>query len=77
MCSSYRPVSAGFFPLEGHSGREIVRFSRDHNSDLIVMATHGHTGLRHTLLGGTTEKVIAGAKCPVLVVKDRGEPLDA
>jgi len=68
-------VSAGSFVLEGHPGHEIVRFSRDHGSDLIVMATHGLTGIKHFLLGGTAEKVIAGAECPVLVVKTSGRSL--
>ena len=68
-------VSVGFVLLEGHPGHEIVRFSRDHGSDLIVMATHGLTGIKHFLLGGTTEKVIAGAECPVLVVKTSGRSL--
>jgi nucleotide-binding universal stress UspA family protein len=66
---------AGFFALEGHPGREIVRFSRDHGSGLIVMATHGLTGIKHFLLGGIAEKVIAGAECPVLVVKASGRSL--
>jgi nucleotide-binding universal stress UspA family protein len=61
--------------LEGHPGHEIVRFSRDRESDLIVMATHGLTGIKHLLMGSTTEKVLAGAECPVLVVKASGKSL--
>lgn len=37
--------------------------------DLIVMATHGHSGLEHALLGSITEKVLRKAHCPVLVVR--------
>ena len=37
--------------------------------DLIVMGTHGHTGLRHRLFGGLTEEVVRLARCPVMVVK--------
>jgi nucleotide-binding universal stress UspA family protein len=62
-----------FHALEGHPWREIVRFSRDHDSDLIVMATHGLSGIKHILLGSTAEKVIGAAECPVLVVKGLGE----
>ena len=68
-------VSAGFLTLEGNPGHEIVRFSKDHGTDLIVMATHGLTGIKHFLLGGTAEKVIAGAECPVLVVNASGRSL--
>jgi nucleotide-binding universal stress UspA family protein len=38
-------------------------------ADMIVMATHGHTGLKHLMLGSTAEKVVRHSKCPVLTVK--------
>jgi nucleotide-binding universal stress UspA family protein len=46
--------------------------------DLIVMGTHGHSGLAHWLLGGTTEKVVRRARCPVLTVHgvDRSVPAE-
>jgi nucleotide-binding universal stress UspA family protein len=62
-------VSTGCSVVEGHPGREIVRFIRDFDVDLVVMATHGRRGIKDFLLGSTTEKVVAGADCPVLVVK--------
>ena len=37
--------------------------------DLIVIATHGYTGVKHMLLGSTTEQVVRMAKCPVLTVR--------
>ncbi|MGH2569024.1 MAG: universal stress protein, partial [Bacteroidota bacterium] len=37
--------------------------------DLIIIATHGHTGMEHILFGSTAEKVVRGAPCPVLVVR--------
>jgi len=61
--------------LEGHPGREIVRFARDREVDLIVICTHGLSGIRHFLLGSTTEQVVAGADCPVLVTKAAGRSL--
>jgi nucleotide-binding universal stress UspA family protein len=48
---------------------EIVRFAKDKNVDLIVMGTHGHTGLAHVLLGSVAEKVVRRAPCPVLTVR--------
>lgn len=48
---------------------EIVRTAEDEEADLIVMATHGRTGLRHVLMGSTAEKVIRYAECPVLTIK--------
>ncbi|MFQ5742703.1 MAG: universal stress protein [Acidobacteriota bacterium] len=49
---------------------QIVRTAEEAEADLIVMATHGRTGLKHVLLGSTTEKVIRLARCPVLTVKN-------
>ncbi len=48
---------------------EIVRYARSVNADLIVMATHGHGGLSHILLGSTAERVVRKAPCPVLTIK--------
>ncbi|MGA7613800.1 MAG: universal stress protein [Thermoanaerobaculia bacterium] len=53
----------------GYPATEIVDFARNEGYDLIVMATHGHTGLEHALLGSITEKVLRKAHCPVLVVR--------
>jgi universal stress protein A len=41
-------------------------------ADLIVMSTHGRTGLSHMLLGSVTEKVVARAPCPVLAIPSHG-----
>jgi nucleotide-binding universal stress UspA family protein len=43
----------------------------DHTIDLVVMGTHGRTGLAHALLGSVAEKVVRHARCPVLVVRSR------
>ena len=48
---------------------EIVKCAAERDVDLIVMSTHGRTGLAHFLLGSTTERVISHAACPVYVVK--------
>jgi nucleotide-binding universal stress UspA family protein len=47
---------------------EIVKYSNESNADLIVLATHGRTGVLHTVLGSVAEKVIRYSKRPVLVI---------
>jgi nucleotide-binding universal stress UspA family protein len=48
---------------------EIVRFAKEKDVDLIVMGTHGHTGLARVLLGSVAERVVRHAPCPVLTVR--------
>ena len=50
----------------------IVEKAEAEGADMIVMSTHGRTGIDHLILGSTTEKVVARASCPVLVVPRRG-----
>ena len=52
---------------KGLDYEEIVSYSQKNNIDVIVIATHGRTGILHTLIGSVAEKVIRYAKCPVLV----------
>jgi nucleotide-binding universal stress UspA family protein len=54
---------------EGTPFYEIIQFARENDMDLIVMGTHGHSGLAHVLLGSVTEKVVRKAPCPVLTVR--------
>jgi nucleotide-binding universal stress UspA family protein len=54
---------------EGAAWNEIVRAARNLKCDLIVIATHGRSGLEHAFLGSTAERVIRHAHCPVLVVR--------
>jgi nucleotide-binding universal stress UspA family protein len=53
----------------GKPAEEIVRLARDEAVDLIVMGTHGRSGLRHILLGSVAETVMRTASCPVFTVK--------
>ncbi|HFE64778.1 MAG TPA: universal stress protein [Caldithrix sp.] len=62
-------IETSYIVREGKSHKEIVDFAREDKSDIIVIASHGLTGLDYILLGSTTEKVIRWAKCPVLTVK--------
>jgi nucleotide-binding universal stress UspA family protein len=53
----------------GDPAGEIVRAAADAKADLVVMGTHGRTGLEHALLGSIAERVVRRAKCPVLTVR--------
>jgi len=48
---------------------EIIRFARENAVDLIVIGTHGRSGVDHIIFGSTAEKVVRKAPCPVLSVK--------
>jgi len=48
---------------------EIIHTAQADNFDLIVLGTHGHTGLAHVLLGSVAERVVRKAHCPVLTVR--------
>jgi nucleotide-binding universal stress UspA family protein len=53
----------------GDPYEQILACARDVKADLVVLGTHGHTGLKHALLGSTTERVVRLAECPVLTVR--------
>lgn len=53
----------------GTPREEIPRVAAEEGVDLLVIATHGHTGLKHLLLGSVAERVIRHATIPVLVVR--------
>jgi len=55
----------------GEPATEIVALADTLGVDLIVMATHGRTGVPHFLLGSVAEKVVRHASCPVLTVRQR------
>lgn len=68
-------VDADFHVIEGYAAHDIVDFAQEKKSDLIVIATHGRTGLEHMLLGSVTEKVVRRAPCPVFTVRTFGKVL--
>jgi universal stress protein A len=55
--------------LVGIPDSEIVNFAKENNIDLIVMASHGRSGLSRLIMGSVAEAVMRSAPCPVLVVK--------
>jgi ribosomal protein L17 len=57
--------------LEGYPGDEIVKLAKKTKVDLIIMSTHGRSGLGRVLMGSVTDQVIHQADCPVLVVRPK------
>lgn len=55
--------------LDGVSAKEIVQLASDKQADLIIMSTHGRTGMRHVMMGSVAEKVVQHARCPVLTFR--------
>jgi universal stress protein A len=54
--------------LIGRPAEQIVNYADETEAVMIVMATHGHSGIEHMLLGSTTEAVLRHANCPVLSI---------
>ncbi len=55
----------------GRPSHDIVEVAKELDTDLIVLATHGHTGWKHLCLGSTAERVVRCAPCPVFVVREK------
>jgi nucleotide-binding universal stress UspA family protein len=55
----------------GKPWQEILRFAWQERVELIVLGSHGYTGVKHMLIGSQTEKVVRRAHCATLVVKPR------
>jgi len=53
----------------GRAPWEIVRVAEEVGADLIIITTHGYTGLKHVLMGSTAELIVRHAPCPVLTVR--------
>ena len=64
-------VSYEYEVRHGHTVDEIVREIESYDPDVVVVATHGHTGLKHLVLGSVTEKVVRLSPKPVLTVPIR------
>jgi nucleotide-binding universal stress UspA family protein len=62
-------VPVDFIVRLGRSWKEIVDTAKTKHMDLLIIATHGYTGLKYALLGSVAEKIIRHAPCPVLVVR--------
>jgi nucleotide-binding universal stress UspA family protein len=63
-----KEISTGVVITRGPAWSQIVVMSKSTGADLIILGTHGRTGLKHALMGSTAERVVRHATCPVLVV---------
>jgi nucleotide-binding universal stress UspA family protein len=57
--------------LRGRPHSEIIRYAKENNIDLIVLSSHGLSGLEHVLFGSTAERVLRESPCHVLVIRTR------
>ena len=64
-------VRAAGLSLEGVASDRIVRAARARHADVIVMGTHGRTGLSRLFLGSVASRVVSQASCPVLTVRGK------
>lgn len=62
-------VPVAHYLVDGDPAAEIVRLAREHNCSVIVMGTHGRSGLRRLVMGSVAEQVLRRAPCPVLTMK--------
>lgn len=56
--------------LVGRPSEEVVNYAKSKGAALIIMTTHGYSGVKHVLLGSTTEAVLRHATCPVLSIRN-------
>lgn len=66
--SGNKPIQIDTQVVIGEPFHDICRIAEQEKVDLIVMGSHGRTGLSHVLLGSVAERVVRHAPCPVLVV---------
>jgi nucleotide-binding universal stress UspA family protein len=55
--------------LVGYPAEEILNLAEDEDADLIIMGTHGRTGIDRILFGSVAEKIVKSSKCPVLTIR--------
>ncbi|MBT0662843.1 universal stress protein [Geobacter pelophilus] len=75
MMDQFVPKAMGSFTnfetciVSGIPYDEILKKADDENTSMIILGTHGRTGIDHLLFGSTAERVVRTAKCPVLTVR--------
>ena len=71
------PLDVAYRTNEGTAAEEILSVAQEIGSDLIVLGTHGRTGLRWLLAGSVAVSVLHGANCPVMALRSTAEPHQA
>ncbi len=69
-------VQCKLINAKGDPFTEIIRYAKENETDIIIMGTHGHTGIKHILMGSVAEKVVRYSPQPVLTVKDKDYQFD-
>jgi nucleotide-binding universal stress UspA family protein len=64
-------IKTNYFVRTGKPFLEIINAAKEQDCDLIIIASHGHTGIEHILFGSTAEKVIRKSPIPVLTVREK------
>jgi nucleotide-binding universal stress UspA family protein len=57
--------------LEGHPANELIRYAEEERMDIVIMGSHGKTGLERLFLGSVAENMVRHSKVPVMVVKEK------
>lgn len=69
-------VSASFAVEFGTPADRIIHYAKEYDVDLIVIGTHGRTGLKRIVMGSVAEAVVRRAECPVLAIKTETKVLE-
>ena len=69
MAAGIKGIAVETHLMEGGPAGAIVDFARQAGADLIVIGSHGRTGLSRLLMGSIAEQVVRNATCPVLTIK--------
>jgi len=69
VAANFKGLPAKGVVLAGYPAEEILAASEEHHADMIVMGTHGRTGIDRIIFGSVAEKVVKAATCPVLTIK--------
>ena len=70
-------VAATFTVRSGQPASSVIDHADTIKADLIVMGTHGRTGLKHTFMGSVAERVVRHARCPVITLRGDAEGEEA
>ena len=71
VAEHFKALPARGLVLAGYPAEEILAAAEEHQADMIVMGTHGRTGIDRIIFGSVAEKVVKSALCPVLTIKPR------